>query len=96
MGWVIFFSQAGSYDAKNQAWFAVTEITQPSNKELVILRIYGDNLYAVPFTRITRKSNEDKTPAPFEKTLFILKTSDVKMPLTYRQVGPLKQVETSP
>ena len=77
-------------------WFQVTKHIQSNNQdnnEVAIIRSYGEYLYAVPFTRITRKSNDDKTPALFERKLYILKISDVKMPLTFEQVGPLQPVE---
>jgi hypothetical protein len=49
--------------------------------EVVVLRVYGDNLFAIPFDRSTRV---------FERQLFILKVSEMgKTPFTMEKVGPL-------
>jgi hypothetical protein len=78
----------GVSDAGKQQWFHV--IKQPSAPESVLIRSYGEYLLAVPFTRITRKNDEDKTPAPFKKELIVVKMSDVKTPLCFESVGPLE------
>ncbi len=51
------------------------------NNELVVLRIYGDNLICAPFDRIGHN---------VETKFMNLKTTDIKTMLSLEQIGPLK------
>jgi hypothetical protein len=75
------FPKAGKEDAQSKKEFQV--ISQSSSlPEVVVLRVYGDYLFAAPFDRSTKK---------VEKKLFILKISEIaNAPLTTEQVGPLQ------
>ena len=85
------FHENGRELAEKQKEFLVLEPSS-SNHELAVIRTYGEYLYAVPFNRITRKNDADKTPAPFRKELVILKmpADDKRLNLTFEKVGPLQ------
>jgi hypothetical protein len=74
------FPVGGRVDAQRQTWFQV--VAQSSDvPEVVVLRAYGDYLFAAPFNRSTKE---------VVKRLFILKMSEIdKTPLTTEEVGPL-------
>jgi hypothetical protein len=85
-----FFYIAGEERAEKQDYFPV--LREPSSHyEVVVIRNYGDYLYAVPFNR------DDKE---FKRKLFILKMSEMSQtPLTIEKVEPLikpKPIETKP
>ena len=99
-----FLIAQGFEEAQKQEVFPVYVLPQRSpseiagkddHSEVAIIRNYGDYLLAIPFTRITRKDNEDKTPAPFKKKLVIVKMPDAQNPLSlsFEKVGPLKAVD---
>jgi hypothetical protein len=79
----------GKSVAENQKEFLVVA----QSPEVVVIRGYGEYLYAVPFTR---KTNEHK--AQFENRLVILKMSEIPKttPLTLEEVGPLQPAEVKP
>jgi hypothetical protein len=84
----------GKYSAeKNERFYVVKQSLEgKGDSESIFLGNYGDYLVTVPFTRITRKNDEDKTPAPFKKQFILVKMSDAKTPLSLslEKVGPLK------
>jgi len=96
---LIFYLWAGKTAAEIQEEFSVF-VLPSSTTEVAVIHNFGDYLLAVPFHRIARKNNEDKTPALFEKKLVILKISEISgisemsktrlSFLSFEKVGPLK------
>jgi hypothetical protein len=67
----------GQFNAQWQEEFYIVA----QSPELVVIRNYGDYLFAAPFDRVTKE---------VEKKLYLLKISDMaKTPLTTEKVGPL-------
>jgi hypothetical protein len=80
-----FFSEQGRERAGKYDSFPVLVSPYPtSTPEVAVIRTYGEYLYAVPFHRETRQ---------FEDQLVIVKMSDVKTPLSFEKIGPLKPKE---
>ena len=84
VGISLIFRGIGIQHAQNLKWFSVFKSSYTSS-EVAVIRSYGEYLYAVPFTR---KTNEPETQ--FESKLVIVKMSDIKTPLSFEQIGPLK------
>jgi hypothetical protein len=78
------FRGIGIQHAENLEQFPVF-VSSYTSSEVAVIRSYGEYLYAVPFTR---KTNEHE--AQFESKLVIVKMSDVKAPLSFERIGPLK------
>jgi hypothetical protein len=81
------YSLLGKEVAKTQDKFPVFA-PPPSlglqSPEVAVIRMYGEYLYAVPFHRDTKQ---------FENQLVIVKMSDIKTPLSFEKIGPLKPKE---
>jgi hypothetical protein len=82
-------SVVGSKTAQGEKVFHVYALpSSTSTSEVAVIRMYGEYLYAVPFNR---KTNEHE--AQFESKLVIVKMSDVKTPLSFEEIGPLKPMK---
>jgi hypothetical protein len=82
----------GSYmDGRNYAkiqpeFQVIPKSTESNRPEVVILRIYGDNLITAPVVTPVKPEGNNQ----IEKTLYIFKLSEMdKTPLTLKKVGPL-------
>jgi hypothetical protein len=82
----------GSYmDGRNYAkiqpeFQVIPKSTESNRPEVVILRIYGDNLITAPLVTPVKPEGNNQ----IEKTLYIFKLSEMdKTPLTLKKVGPL-------
>jgi hypothetical protein len=82
-----YFSNLGNRKAESQIGFPVFTPTSYTS-EVAVIRSYGEYLYAIPFNR---KTNEHE--AQFESKLVIVKMSDVKTPLSFEEIGPLKSMK---
>jgi hypothetical protein len=77
-----YFFVKGRNQAENQEPFHVFTTSFDSFKsEVAVIRVYGEHLYAVPFNRDTKE---------FERQLVIVKMSDIKAPISFKRIGPLK------
>jgi hypothetical protein len=79
----MIFRGIGIQHAKNLEWFSVF-VSSYTSSEVAVIRNYGEYLYAVPFNRDTKQ---------FESKLVLVKMSDVKAPLSFEQIGPLKPMK---
>jgi hypothetical protein len=77
---IIIAEQMGKAEAFKQTEFLVTNTSQ----EMVVLRIYGDNLICVPFSRNTNE---------VEKKFAVIKMADTpNLSLNLEKIGPLHPV----
>jgi len=77
----------GDAIATKQKQFLTTNYSYSASQEMVLLRVYGDNLVLAPFNRNTKE---------VQMSFTILKVSDLKTALTLEEVGPLKPVPAKP
>jgi hypothetical protein len=91
------FQKLGQSQAQEQEWFPVIgsqSFTSMQVPEVAVLRNYGEYLFTVPIIRKTDEHNKPKVQ--FEKKVFILKMSDLKMPFSSEKIGPLSQDTPQP
>jgi hypothetical protein len=85
------YSYLGTYQSEHQTEFPVFKPSSVDSfkfeaalgPKAAVLRTYGEYVYAVPF-------NLGTDGAVFEKQLIIVKMSDIKAPLSFEKIGPLK------
>jgi hypothetical protein len=83
-----FSPKAGKEDAQSRKEFQVIAAQSPSLPEVVVLRVYGDYLFAAPFDRSTKEVKKER---------FILKISEIAdRPFTTEQIGPLQVMPQQP
>ena len=59
--------------------------------EVAVVRVYGEQVYAVPLVSNTTKTDSSgRKTTDFEKQLIIMKTSDIKTPLSLKRIGHLQ------
>jgi len=80
---IMGYSFLGKYDAEHKKEFPVL-VSDSFPSGVAVIRSYGEYLYAIPFNRETKQ---------FESKLVIVKMSDVKVPLSFEKIGPLKPKE---
>jgi hypothetical protein len=83
-----YFRQTGKREA--EGWKEFKVVAQYLNvPEVVVIRIYGDYLIAVPLVRSTDKTKKNEV----KKEFYLLKISEMsKIPLVTEEVGPLKVI----
>lgn len=84
--WFIYgAARFGGALAANEKQFLTTNSS--ASQEMVLLRVYGDNLILAPLNRNTKE---------VQMSFTILGVSDLKTALTLEEVGPLKSVAAKP